>query len=543
MLQSLTDITDDEIAAIARQSVYKLNNMCSSIRNVKSIFDITPYNQNKTAFQKCIELYPELINDEYTKSHIRRIKDSIIKRCKAGKLDIHGKYTFVVPDFYAACEHWFMGIENPNGLLDDGEVFCWLFRKSDELDCLRSPHLFLEHAIRKNVACRDYGDRQKILREWYCTDAVYTSCKDLISRVLQFDCDGDKLLMVSDRTLIDVAKRNIEKFDIVPLYYDMKKADAVILDNKSIYAGLNAAFVKGNIGIYSNNISKIWNSDVFINGSDEDKEEAIKIIKLLCCENNFCIDAAKTLYMPERPKDVNERVNVFTNQPLPHFFKYAKDKTDSQIVDANLSFVNKLESVIPNPRINTRKLGIGKIDCAMLMHDPNIEFDVAFTSNGRIIEEETDPLIVEYCKFDKAYYLSVDAAMSSGKADKSERYMRTKMKNQRIADKIRDALSKFGYTEQEVVDILVKFLYGIKKSANKTALWLCYGDVIYENLSDKLNPQTKAVQCVDCGEWFEVSVYDSATERCEECQKEHKRELKRLKMQRYRQRKREENAV
>ena len=223
---------------------------------------------------------------------------------------------------------------------------------------------------------------------------------------------------------------------------------------------------------------------------------------------------------------MNKKLTAFTGQPLPHFFKYAKDKTDSQIIDANLSFVNKLEAVIPNPRINTRKLGIGKIDCAMLMHAPDIEFDVAFTSNGRIIEEETDPLIVEYCKFDKAYYLNVDAAMSSSKADKSERYMRTQMKNQRIADKIRDALSKFGYTEQEVVDILVKFLYGIKKSANKTALWLCYGDVIYENLSDKLNPQTKAVQCVDCGEWLEVSVYDSATERCEECQKEHKKLLR-----------------
>lgn len=291
MLQSLTDITDDEIASIARQSVYKLDNMCSSIRNVKSMFDITPYNKSKTAFQKCIELYPELINDEYTKSHIRRIKDSIIKRCKAGKLDIHGKYTFVVPDFYAACEHWFMGIDNPNGLLDDGEVFCWLFRKNEELDCLRSPHLFLEHAIRKNVAARGVDEeRRDKLRNWYCTDAVYTSCKDLISRVLQFDCDGDKLLMVADKTIIDVAKRNIEKFDIVPLYYDMKKASPVHLDNKAIYAGLNAAFVGGNIGIYSNNISKIWNSDVFVDGTLEEQKEAVELIKILCMENNYVID-------------------------------------------------------------------------------------------------------------------------------------------------------------------------------------------------------------------------------------------------------------
>ena len=80
-----------------------------------------------------------------------------------------------------------MGIKDPKGLLDDGEVFCWLFRKSEKLDCLRSPHLFLEHSIRHNVACTKYKERQQQIREWYCTDAIYTSCKDLISKILQFD--------------------------------------------------------------------------------------------------------------------------------------------------------------------------------------------------------------------------------------------------------------------------------------------------------------------------------------------------------------------
>ena len=99
--------------------------------------------------------------------------------------------------------------------------------------------------------------------------------------------------MVADKTLINVAKRNIEKYDIVPLYYDMKKAKPVHLDNGSIYDGLNAAFVGGNIGIYSNNISKIWNSDTFVNGSEEDKRRAIELIKVLCMENNFVIDGSR----------------------------------------------------------------------------------------------------------------------------------------------------------------------------------------------------------------------------------------------------------
>lgn len=212
MLQSLTDITDDEILEIAGGTIDKLNNMCASIDNIRNMFDITPYNMNKTDFQKCVELYPELLNDEWAKQHLKKIKNSVIKRAKAGKLDVHGKYTFILPDFYAACQHWFLGEDEPDGLLDDGEVFCWLFRRDTEVDCLRSPHLFLEHAVRKNVACVDVADdeidretfvtkkqrdeeRRRIATEkdikmsrarlWFTTDAVYTSCKDMISRILQ----------------------------------------------------------------------------------------------------------------------------------------------------------------------------------------------------------------------------------------------------------------------------------------------------------------------------------------------------------------------
>lgn len=48
------------------------------------------------------------------------------------------------------------------------------------------------------------------------------------------------------------------------------------INNENIYNGLNAAFTGGNIGLYSNDISKIWNDDVFIDGTDEEKEHAVK---------------------------------------------------------------------------------------------------------------------------------------------------------------------------------------------------------------------------------------------------------------------------
>ena len=100
--------------------------------------------------------------------------------------------------------------------------------------------------------------------------------------------DGDKSLVVGDELFVSIAERNMK--GIVPLYYNMRKAKPTELNNENIYKGLNDAFVGGNIGIYSNNISKIWNSEVFLSGTEREKQEAIDVIKLLCMENNFTID-------------------------------------------------------------------------------------------------------------------------------------------------------------------------------------------------------------------------------------------------------------
>ena len=526
MLQTLTDVTDDEINLIINDSVNRLINICSSVENIKSVFGITPYNLNKTDFQKAIELYPELLNDVYIKIKLKDIKDSLIKNYKAGKLQIHGKYTFILPDLYAACQYWFCGIENPDGLLEDGEVFCWLFRLNEKIDCLRSPHLYREHAVRKNVACNVFVDRQQRLREWYCTDALYTSSHDLISKILQFDCDGDKSLVVAEKVIVSVAERNMK--DVVPLYYNMRKAAAVNLNSKSIWEGLNNSFSYGNIGQYSNSISKIWNSDVFVSGTDEEKQEALEVIKLLCCENNFCIDAAKTLYMPERPKNIDRKIKKFVNGKVPHFFVYAKDKLNEQVSRTNLSFVNKLESLIPNPRISFKYLKdngrygrLEKPDYTLMMSNPNIEVEVVKSDSGKLLEG-TNPVILKYSEKSQSYGQKLNSAITT--YIPREVFCKTKVKQKLLYDDIvvdvKRELSSLGYSDKEIADILVKYLYGIKESKHKDLLWLCYGDILLENLMTKYKKKTKDVQCVDCGEWFVSSTLNTKSCRCESCQKE-----------------------
>lgn len=94
-------------------------------------------------------------------------------------------------------------------------------------------------------------------------------------------CDGDKLLVIKDKTLTTVAKRNMK--DIVPLAYELKKAKSQEINNNTMYDGMIAAYNGGNIGIVSNNISKVWNCGTI-------GEEQLNIVKWLCMRNNQVIN-------------------------------------------------------------------------------------------------------------------------------------------------------------------------------------------------------------------------------------------------------------
>ena len=82
------------------------------------------------------------------------------------------------------------------------------------------------------------------------------------------------------------------------------------------------------------------------------------------------------------------------------------------------------------------------------------------------------------------------------------------------------------YYNSEVADILVKFLYHVKPSKHKDVLWFCYGGYIVDNLKKNFSLNTKVIQCVDCGEWFEVSSKDNTTCRCSECYYSHRKRYK-----------------
>lgn len=274
MLQTLSDMKDEEIDKLIKTTLEEIESIGNDYQTTMRLLGATEDNQNPSYFQQALMLYPELFRDPYCRDILKQTKKSLVKQAKAGRLRVNGRYRFVSPDLYAFCEWLFLGIQNPQGLLQDGEVYVNEFRDGDELACLRSPHLYREWPIRVNK-------RNKETERWFGgTKCVYTSCHDLISRIVQNDFDGDKLLVIKDRLLTKVAKRNME--GIVPLAYNLQKAKGGLLSWESMYEGMIHAYTGGNIGPISNNITKVWNSDNI-------GQEQLNVVSWLCFVNNQVI--------------------------------------------------------------------------------------------------------------------------------------------------------------------------------------------------------------------------------------------------------------
>ena len=526
MIQSLPDLSDDELKALAQKNVEDIEQL---VTNKLVMLDTLGVNDNKSDyqlndFQKCLRIYPELLQDPYCKKSLNDLKKKMESDLWSARFKLDGKYTFVIPDLYAFCEWLFMRVEKPNGVLQDGQVSCSLFKIGEELDCLRSPHLYCEHAIRTNV-----------YSPWFTTNGIYISSHDFISRILQCDFDGDTLLLINNKTLVNAAKRNMQ--GKVPLYYEMKKAKAEPITNESLWNGIRLAYTGGNIGEISNQITKIWNHQDIL---DEDKkEQALTCIKYLCMLTNFTIDYAKTLYKPVIPHDIRETLAEYNKNKVPAFFKYAKGKETDQVEHTGNSPIDRLIKLFKSKKLkyNISNDDIGKLDYAMLMDNPNTEYN--------------EDIGMAYCKyvstnmkFNRAKEKDNDAAMSNYKAVYTQ-----------ARDDILNMFSQ--YSTPYIIDNIIIYLFSVKRVKNKKAFWNIFASDIYENLVDNLETkitycehcgrrfrknsnsaklcpscrgyqpiQHKTLTCIDCGKEFVVDSKANKSCRCQECYKVYRRNYK-----------------
>ena len=282
-------------------------------------------------------------------------------------------------------------------------------------------------------------------------------------------CDGDKSLVLKDKVITKIAKRNMN--GIVPLAYELKKAKGGELNSDALYNGMIKAYTTGNIGPISNNITKIWNHSKIT-------QKEIDVVKWLCFENNAVIDCAKTGWLPTRPAEIDKIIKSYTKAKVPYFFQFAKDKEPEQTEHPNESAMNRLSAYIPDKRISYCKT-IGKFDYRKLM---NLDCGFDIREDSLIIER------YEYYNQNKDKIFNIDDGKYLNQMDcYLPKYVRDKI------------IEETRYDLDYITNTLVVYFYTIKKSSNKELLWSSFGDVIVENLKKNV----KGKICPICGKRFE----------------------------------------
>ena len=178
MLQTLTDFTDEEVKKFTQKEHDRILNLTKDSEAM--LKTLRADEDSEQPYKAALAIYPPLLREAYSREALKNIRKRMLLDAKSGKIRCENKRLFVLPDFYAACQYWFMHEECPKGLLAKDEIACRIFRLHDKADVLRSPHLYLEHSIQRIV-------HDPRIYEWFYTNAVHTSVQSMISRILQFD--------------------------------------------------------------------------------------------------------------------------------------------------------------------------------------------------------------------------------------------------------------------------------------------------------------------------------------------------------------------
>lgn len=355
-----------------------------------------------------------------------------------------------------------------------------------------------------------------------------------------------------------VAQRNIEKFNIIPLFYDANKAAAEQVNRDTIFNGLKRAHEFSGIGQVSNSLTKLWNR----NNPD------IEAAAWLCKFNNETIDAAKTgkINSYENYPEVNARINKATGGcrgNMPHFFQFSKNGRKALYVrNAKKKKYAKLNKSTMN-RICKRFDDIGQINMNVAGIPP-FNWQMLMGEEKTFLPQEiTAKAITTFCDMDSSNLSNIiEAKEYDDLSNKSD-----SLGYDLIKEAIVSELISICGSLEAIYPYITKYLFtgeNFHKPSHKQMFWRVFGEIALENLERNLENYTVCqecgakipskynshlclrnsqgyFECVDCGLICERQ--NSRQCRCEDCQTEHYKLMKRGQNKRNYSRKTQKNSI
>lgn len=262
-----------------------------------------------SVYAKAIAKNPMMINEESVRTYLKNSLKKYIDEMKCGKIFLKATSKYFVPDLIMLMEH--IGGLELQGCLEEGEIWSQNLQGDYEGEFLveRNPHIaHSEHAIMSAVSNESID---KYLR--HLSNVVVVNSKSLIAQRLNGgDFDGDSVLLVDNKTMINGVNRN------APIVLDIEDKATTLEQGDNPENKLNVILLgmHGLIGETSNCATTYHNK---MPQTLEQKKKYEKYIDTLSTINGKAIDAAKHGVLIKIPMHIAKY-----GKPVPYFMKYAK---------------------------------------------------------------------------------------------------------------------------------------------------------------------------------------------------------------------------
>lgn len=454
-------LTDEKLEELCADTIEYLDKMKTDLDTMIKIAS-----KEDDYISLALEQYRELVYDEYIQSKLESKFKSERNDARGNKLILKDSlYSYICPDLYAFCTWLFCGIENPKGIVPHNYVYNSFYNDKPYgiVDCLRSPHLYVEHGIRSLVK----DETLEKCKEWFNDYDTVVSSHDLLCRLLMFDVDGDEILLTPNKALIDCVPD-----DIVPLYYIPFEATKSQINSKAVYDAIVSCMENTQIGDISNVMTKNYNNP------DTDME----FNKIMCCYNNLSIDYPKTQNIVDLG-EYTEKYNALKGEKNPYIFIYAKGKSKDSCKALGESNADR---VCKHIHKNT---GNKKYE----WKDKDRKF------NPSILFNNEEPVCIDggkYRELEKVMFILrkkerglVSSINEAEKEMNRSEWWREKINKYDVFYYMCEKLimNIFERREEAAEYLLdMEYLQRENEHKSKNILWNCFGDLIYKNICNNL---------------------------------------------------------
>ena len=454
-------LTDEKIAELCADTIEYLDKIKTDLDSMIQIAS-----KDDDYISLALKVHNELIYDEYIRSRLESKFKSERNDARGNKLILKDSlYSYICPDLYAFCTWLFCGIENPKGIIPRNYVYNSFYNDKpyDVVDCLRSPHLYVEHGIRNLVK----DDILEQCKEWFNDYDTVVSSHDLLCRLLMFDVDGDEILLTPNKTIIECVPD-----DIVPLYYVPFEPVKSAVNNDAIYQAIVSCMENTQIGDISNVMTKNYNNP----------NTDMEFNKIMCCYNNLSIDYPKTQDIVKLGQ-YEEKYNALKEQNNPYFFIYAKGKSRGSCKPLSSSNADRVCAYI-HKRTGNKNYAWKDAEKSF---DPSILFNNEHPVSVEPEKYHELEKVMFMLKMKERVLVSVikdvvkELNRSEGWKDKISRYEVFYHMCEKVIMGIFD-------NREEAVEYLLDMEYLQRENENrsKNILWNCFGDLIYKNICNNL---------------------------------------------------------